>query len=242
MNLFLYKKNGIGNTYLKPYTTLLFSVNEVINFKEVGLHITDRFVVIPFNATFTDNNNNRDINIGEKLCQPLPLQIIATRAVLSFLKVLKNGRFTIPSNVEAETNKYFMECNNVVEFCNLFPITTFISKLRYYEEYRNWCYNNNSQELNNSQFGKYVLALGYGAERYSFKGRRNTYYVNANFDKDRIHNVYVSFDTDQEERLINKSMTFEDYLWNRICNEYIIQNELTLDEESVVQDEEIIFN
>jgi putative DNA primase/helicase len=112
---------------------MLFSVNEVINFKETGLHITDRFVVIPFNATFTDNNNNRDIDMGSKLCKPLPLQIIATKSINAFIKVLKDGKFTIPPIVEEETNKYFMECNNAVEFCNLFPIKKFIGKTRYYE-------------------------------------------------------------------------------------------------------------
>lgn len=58
------------NLPLKPfvnYATLLFSVNEVIRFKqEVGISLTDRFVVIPFNNTFTDDNNNRILDIRRK--------------------------------------------------------------------------------------------------------------------------------------------------------------------------------
>ena len=55
---------------------MLFSVNEVIDFKETGLYITDRFWVVPFEATFIDGDNSRDINIIEKLTTPRALQII----------------------------------------------------------------------------------------------------------------------------------------------------------------------
>lgn len=180
---------------LVPYATLLFSVNEVIDFKETGIFITDRFVVIPFNATFTDDNNNRDINIGEELCKPLALQIIATRAVQAFKKVLETGRFSIPDIVEQETKNYFMECNNVAEFCNLAPIKTFIVKSHYYKEYCKWCKENNREAVSNSIFGKEMLALGYRAERYSFANKRNTYYASPNFDNSNCRIVYDEFIT-----------------------------------------------
>lgn len=172
---------------------MLFSVNDVIDFKETGLHITDRFLVIPFNATFLDEDNSRDINIEDKLCKDLPLQIIATKALQAFDKVLQNGKFTIPSIVEEETKKYFFECNNVQEFCSIFPIKTFIFKSRYYEEYRKWCIANNKESVSNSQFGKIVLSLGYRAERYSFGNKRNTYYANTTFDNTKSKDIYYKY-------------------------------------------------
>ena len=58
---------------------------------------------------------NRDINIEHKLCKnDTVLQIIATRAVQAFLIVLQNEKFTIPSNVQAETKRYFMESSNTI--------------------------------------------------------------------------------------------------------------------------------
>lgn len=78
-----------GKIEFEPYATMIFLVNDVIDFKETGLAIKDRFIVIPFNAVFTDENNNRNINIAEELCQPLALQIIATRAIQTFSEVLK---------------------------------------------------------------------------------------------------------------------------------------------------------
>lgn len=188
------EQNGNDRVDLIPYATLLFSVNEVIDFKETGIYITDRFVVIPFNNTFTDDNNNRNINIGEELCQPKALQIIATRAIERFEKVLENGKFSIPKIVEEETRNYFMECNNVAEFCNLYPIKTFIIKSNYYEEYKKWCKNNNREVFSNSKFGKEVLALGYRAERYSFGNKRETYYASPKFnnaDSRKIYNDYL---------------------------------------------------
>lgn len=231
------------NISFRPYATMLFSLNEVIDFKEVGLHITDRFVVIPFNNTFTDQNGNCDVDIEHKLCKNNKvLQIIATKAVRAFLFVLQNGKFTIPANVEAETQGYFMKCNNVVEFCNTFPIATFISKSRYYLEYSRWCSQNNYEELTNSQLGKYVLALGYRAERYSFKGNRETYYVNSSFTNNRASGVYLAFTADKEEKLIKSDTDFEDYLWKRIDNEQMSKfREIAVDKE-IPPEEQISFD
>ncbi len=178
---------------ITPYVTMLFSVNEVIDFKETGLHIRDRIVVIPFNNTFTDSNNNRDINMEDKLCNDTALRIIATKALESFQEVLDNGKFSIPPIVEEETKKYFLECNNVAEFCGLYPIKTFITKSTYYQEYKNWCSYNNREAVNSSMFGKEVLALGYRAERYSFKNDRKTYYSAPNFQNCDTQTVYDKY-------------------------------------------------
>lgn len=179
-----------------PYATMLFSVNEVIDFKETGLYITDRLILIDFNATFTDSNNNRYVNIGEELCKPKPLQIIATRAINAFVEVLNNGKFTIPQTVVESTNKYFLECNNVAEFCKMYPIKKFIAKSIYYKEYCTWCNYNNKEAVCNTKFGREVLNLGYHAERYSFKNDRKTYYTAPDFDNNKAQDVYQKYLTD----------------------------------------------
>lgn len=221
------EQKGRESYNLIPYATMLFSVNEVIDFKETGLYITDRLIVIPFNATFTDKNNNRNINIGEELCKPLALQIIATRAIQAFKKVLENGKFTIPPSVEEETKKYFMDCNNVAEFCELFPIKDIMIKSKYYDEYRKWCNRNNKEAVSNAIFGKRVLALGYRAERYSFGNNRHTYYASPNFnncDSKDVYNRYLincglseNLDkTTTEEVLAKYDITsFSEYLWGK---------------------------
>ncbi len=217
------EQKGDDNFELKPYATLLFSVNEVINFKEVGKHITDRFIVIPFTVTFTDENNNRDIEIGEKLCQNKALKIIATRSIQAFNKVLEKGSFTIPQSVKDETDRYFNECSNVCEFCSTLPVETFIFKSRYYEEYCKWCANNNLEAVSNAQFGKTVLSLGYRAERYSFANKRNTYYTAPDFNNDDSRIIYDEFlaytgITEETDRVNNNEPrqyvngTFSDYL------------------------------
>lgn len=222
-----------GTINLVPYATMLFSVNEVIDFKETGIYITDRFIVIPFNATFTDSSNNRDINIGENLCKPLALQIIATRALKAFSEVLKKGRFTIPSIVEEETKKYFLECNNVVEFCELYPIKDVIRKEAYFKEYCKWCNYNNIEAVNNVKFGKEVLALGYRSERYGSKDQRKTYYTAPDFDKEKFNILYDNFlkkvcltketveNYNENELRTSKGTNFSDFL---VKNLYSNQN------------------
>lgn len=219
----------VGDEEIKPFCTLLFSVNEVIDFKETGLHITDRILVIPFCETFTDSNGNRDINIENKLCQEKSLRIIATKALEAFTNVLENGCFTIPQIVIDETNKYFLECNNVAEFCKLYPVKTIIVKSSYYSEYRKWCNFNNREAVSNNVFGKEVLALGYRAERYSFRNDRKTYYASPDFnniDSQEIYNEYVkeigltaesiNCYTDKELNEYYKVKSFDEYLCEKL--------------------------
>lgn len=219
-----------GKIEFEPYATMIFLVNDVIDFKETGLAIKDRFIVIKFNSVFTDDNNNRNINIAEELCQPLALQIIATRAIQAFSEVLKNGKFTIPAIVEEETKKYFMECNNVAEFCELYPIKEIIIKSKYYDEYRKWCNRNNKEAVSNAIFGKRVLALGYRPERYSFGNNRHTYYASPTFsnsDSKEIYDRYLTScglseqqeKTTSEEALAKYDITnFNEYLWLDLVN------------------------
>lgn len=219
-----------GKIEFEPYATMIFLVNDVIDFKETGLAIKDRFIVIKFNSVFTDDNNNRNINIAEELCQPLALQIIATRAIQAFSEVLKNGKFTIPPIVEEETKKYFMDCNNVAEFCELYPIKEIIIKSKYYDEYRKWCNRNNKEAVSNAIFGKRVLALGYRPERYSFGNNRHTYYASPSFsncDSQDIYNRYLTScglseqqeKTTSEEALAKYDITnFNEYLWLDLVN------------------------
>lgn len=245
-------QKGDDNFVLIPYATLLFSVNEVIDFKETGLHITDRFVVVPFAATFTDKDTNtgciRNIDIVEELCKPKALQIILTRAIQAFDKVLQNSKFTIPDIVQKETSKYFMSCNSALEFCNLLPITTFVGKMPYYKEYCRWCNENHYKILSSSQFGKQVIALGYKAERYSFKGIRNTYYANPTFDTSRRLDIYSTFTAEGTVGTIKKSMTFEKYLCLCLYREKVNRDsetetdEETIDFDQLMQDEQIDYD
>jgi len=209
---------------VKPHATLLFSMNEVVNFRETSLAITDRFVVIPFTVTFTDEKGNRNINIEDELCEDKALQVIVTRAVQAFEKVLDTGKFTIPEKVKKATDDYFMECNTVAEFCTLVPIKTFIHKSRYYEEYKKWCNINNREAVGNTKFGSEVLGLGYRTERYTFKKARYTYYAAPDFNNDDSRIIYDEYlnavgmaeDTDKafDDNYIKKHYndTFSDYL------------------------------
>lgn len=219
-----------GKIEFEPYATMIFLVNDVIDFKETGLAIKDRFIVIKFNSVFTDDNNNRNINIAEELCQPLALQIIATRAIQAFSEVLKNGKFTIPSSVEEETKRYFLDCNSTEEFCELYPIKEIIIKSKYYDEYRKWCNRNNKEAVSNAIFGKRVLALGYRPERYSFGNNRHTYYASPTFSNSDSKEIYDRYlvscglseqmeKTTSEEVLAKYDITnFNEYLWVDLVN------------------------
>ena len=240
--------NGKDDDVVTPYATMLLSVNEVI--KEIGLHITDRVIVIPFNATFTDDRGNRDINIKDKLCATEALKIIVTRSVQAFEKVLENGKFTIPPIVEEATKQYFMECNSALEFISLFPIKTIIVKSLYYKKYQKWCTKQNKEAVSNSQFGKQVLALNYRPERYLLGGNRETYYTSPDFDNSKSQDIYDEYltwncTTREADKIYgddykrkNLNGTFEDYLCQQLNEEQKPDDEQQLDEEETTQEEQ----
>lgn len=183
---------GDKEFHFRPYATMLFSVNEVIDLKETGLYVTDRFICIPFLQTYTDNRN---IITEYLLCQDEVLKIVATKAVKAFKEALRNGGFTISSIVEQETKRYFMDCNNVSEFCSLYPIKEFVIKDGYFKAYCKWCNKNNLESYNNVKFGKEVLKLGYCSDRCSF-GKKQTCYVNPNYNMSDSINIYNKYLTD----------------------------------------------
>lgn len=230
------QQKGTEGYDFTPYSTLLFSTNEVIDFKEVDLYITDRFLVVPFNATFTDSNNNRNIHIGEQLCETKALQIIVLKSMAAFNEVLKRGKFTIPPSVEQATIDYFLECNIVAQFCEAYPIKSFISKSSYYNLFRKWCTSNNKEPINNSLFGKRVLALNYRSGRFTFGGKRDFYYLAPSFNNLETRDVYNNYIThngisEETATKYNEAelmetfgvQTFDNYLCDCLCNKDNIQ-------------------
>lgn len=168
-----------------PYATLIFATNSIIDFQDSSLGMLRRFHIIPFNACFTKDRGNLNVNMTEQICSRDNLQIIAIMALRAFNEVIRTGTFSIPFSVLEATKSYFLESNNVQEFVNQSPIEWKIIKSDYYEEYNTWCTDNNKEPVSNSQFGKEVLHMGYRSERLSRDGTRSTYYVSSKFDKSK---------------------------------------------------------
>ena len=115
-----------------------------------------------------------------------------------------------------------MECNNVAEFCELYPIKEIIIKSKYYDEYRKWCNRNNKEAVSNAIFGKRVLALGYRPERYSFGNNRHTYYASPTFKNCDRYLVKCCLQEEQEKKTTEEELAkyeirdFSEHLWRNI--------------------------
>lgn len=169
---------------------------------------------------------------GEKLCKPKVLQIIATRAIFEFIKVLKNGKFTIPDNVKQETERYFMQDNNALEFCNLFPIKTIVSKTSYYQKYDDWCHKNLDEPLNKVQFGKQVIALGNRADKLNFKGDRILCYASPSFENASKPSIYQDF------KRQNDVSDLETYLCKQFDDEAKVDDTQNTEDEQTIDNEQ----
>ena len=210
------QKDGQKFTF-RPYTTMLISLNDVVDFKDRSAALVDRLAVIPFNKTFIAGANC-DIHIEDRLCEGTCLQIIAIMAIQAFSKALQNGTFTIPPSVIEATNAYFMECNSASEFCSLYPIRTFVGKAEYRERCRLWCEDNDRIFIGKENFGKYVSSQGYRLEeRYSFASvKHRNWYVAPNFVSSAKDRMYQEYHDNNVGSLNSRFSTFDEFLWGLV--------------------------
>ena len=157
---------------------MILSMNDIVDFQSTDLGTLRRFIVIPFNATFSKETHNLNVDIAEQLCQPLCLQILSIMALTKFQQVLKLGHFSIPSTVEVYTKSYFIDSSPVMEY-----LSARSSPLRkeqtstVYEDFTTWCNNNGIEVLAVSVFGKEMAHQGFKVERHLIDGERRRFYV-----------------------------------------------------------------
>lgn len=217
---------------IRPFVKLVLTVNEVVDLHSSELYMKDRFMIIPFRSVFTDENPHKRVDMENLLRQPKILKIIVAKSIQAFDNVIQNGKFTIPASVKEATRNYFLEFNNVEEFCLQYPLSKFISISRLYEEYCSWCNSCNQEAVANGIFGKKIQALGFRKERYSFGGIRDNYYVAPSFDNSQSRGIYEEYIktlkiSKEDAESYNKTGTpktfnieiFNDYLWGCILEE-----------------------
>lgn len=98
-----------------PYAKLIFSANDLPKIKDKTGAVISRLILIPFNADFTENRNPF---LRYELQSKESAEYIIKIGVNGLLRLIKNQCFTLPNEVEKAINKYKIENNPVLDFCN----------------------------------------------------------------------------------------------------------------------------
>lgn len=124
----------------KNYARMLFSANELPRSRDTSFAFYERWLIIPFNRTFTPDK--ADKNLRSKLTTPEELSGILNRALIGLYRLYKNNCFTVPAQVAEALEKYKQQNDSVAAFCAECieeAQEEIITKADFYTAYCDWC-------------------------------------------------------------------------------------------------------
>lgn len=221
-NKFTDQKSGL---IFNPYSTMIFNINDILDFDSSLSGLKSYFKVIPFDNLLTLDRIKLDM-----ILKPTNLLHIVYKALEAYSKIMRSDTrmFTIPDIVESATNKYLLDSNSAREFLDIEPIFEVVEKRPYYDKYWKWCEDNNRLGMSDAQFGKEVLKRGYKCIRISVNGNRYNYYTIPNFNGNNLKNKYYDYiheksnftESSEDKNVINGFIkAFADYFINHSIND-----------------------
>ena len=122
------------------YARLLFSANELPRSQDRTYAFYRRWIIIPFEKTFTDDN--ADKNLLKKLKDELPG--ILNLALNGLRKLKEDGQFIETEKTIEAKEEYKKQNDSVAAFIDervIESTDSFITKQSFYREYKDWCEN-----------------------------------------------------------------------------------------------------
>lgn len=164
------------------YAKLIFSANSIPRMgkgKDNGA-LLRRMIIIPFNATFSDEDKDFDPSIKYKLREQSSVEYLITLAVKGLKRVLKNNKFTISEKVQKELDD-FEEINNpIIGFFNELNIDDYVNEptSKLYDDYREYCIRDGLEPLKKGNFSKQIKKhYNLNVEVKKIKGKSIRIYV-----------------------------------------------------------------
>ena len=157
------KKISAGNTItverkqerpfkLTPYATHIYSANEIPKSFDKTDGFYRRWVVIPFNARFSINDEDFDPMIFDKITTPTALSYLLNVAIKGAQRLMKNGAFTEPQIVIDALDAYKSENSTVLSWVDDVNLDEdyLLDKSRdiLYDEFVDWCKSSGIKTMN----------------------------------------------------------------------------------------------
>ena len=151
----------------KPYAKLLFSANEMPKMKDANFALQRRMKMIPFDATFSETDEDYDSNIGEKLNSEEAMEYLINIAIEGLRRILKNQKFTDSKRVNERLKGYMMELDSVQAFLGDVPMSEIENQKteQVYSRYEVYCMDNELERKS-----KKALSMGI-RKKYGLKSK-----------------------------------------------------------------------
>lgn len=177
---------GKDNFMFVNFAKLIFSANELPAFSDFTAGFERRLNVIPFNCVideaFKQKHNLKAIE------NEIPL--FAVHCMKEFKKALDKGKLSVSDDMKKAKETWLKESNHVLRFIEEKCLVDMESNegdssKGIYEEYRNFCYQENLRELSQPKFTKQLEKMGIPKKNTRLNGTRIWRYIHL-----RINNEY----------------------------------------------------
>jgi putative DNA primase/helicase len=159
------EKKGQDPFEFNPYVKLIFSANNMPRIKDKTGAVLRRLVIIPFNATFRETDEDYNPHIFNELIEQSSLEYMIRVGVEGLQRIIENKRFTSSEKVQKEIDEYedfnnpvkgfFKECDEQYGEGYIFRE----SATDIYARYQVYCADNHLQPESNTVFGRSIRSL-----------------------------------------------------------------------------------
>ena len=141
-----------------PYVKLLFSANDMPRMRDKTGAVLRRLVMIPFNATFTKDDEDYDPFIKYKLISEDSIEYLIQLGIAGLKRVLHNNEFTVSQKVTNAITEYEEENNPIIAFINEVGTDAIVNQptTDVYLRYSTFCSQSQLNALSKIAFSKCI--------------------------------------------------------------------------------------
>ena len=144
----------------RPYARLLFSANEPPPTHDTSFAYFRRWIIAPFDATFTGDNKDR--NLREKLTTQAELSGLLNRALEGLARIRRNGDFTSSRSLIDAAREFRTAVDSAAAFVDEESVLRAGCRIRQsdlYAAYKTWCEQVTRSPLSARRFNQRVTSL-----------------------------------------------------------------------------------
>lgn len=162
------------------YSKLLFSANNIPRIKDKSGAVQSRLIIIPFDATFSPDDEDFDPYIKDKLTTDESMQYLIRLGIAGLKRILRNREFTKSEKVEKSLVEYEQNNNPVLLFFNEIDesMVENESTRKVYMKYTEFCIANSFTPMSNIEFSKQVRKhMGFNIVDKTIKGKKHRIFL-----------------------------------------------------------------
>lgn len=152
------ERKGMDPFEFNPYIKLLFSANDIPRMKDKTGAVLRRLVIIPFDATFTDQDPDFDPHIKYKLIAQDSIEYLIRVGIEGLKRVITKNRFTHSDKVDNEIKEYEEENTPIAAFIQDQGEDAIENELTgdVYKRYQVFCADNALTPMSNIVFSRQI--------------------------------------------------------------------------------------